>query len=173
MIKPLAPVEAKQTREALSRAVRDLCWPKPIANSTVIPYGAGVVVAFNISPFPGQAVGVRDENHQDAYSFPIRAGIDTVYLTPEQLPMLMLPELRRVVTLLYAINVDSTITFQGYKLDGTPIGERHYTFKEVDEINNVACFTGGANRIFIPLDQIQSVWKAADGWHVTVRYQYL
>ena len=34
--------------------------------------------------------------------------------------MLMLPELRRVVTLLNAIPIGEAITFRGYKVDGAP-----------------------------------------------------
>jgi hypothetical protein len=61
----------------------------------------------NVWPYVGQVIGVavkcrreHDDYGDEAYVFPVRVGVDSVYLLPEQLPMFMLPEVRRAAILL-------------------------------------------------------------------------
>jgi predicted HTH transcriptional regulator len=72
--KALDAQAVKLARESYSQAVRSFCFPSPIIDSVVVPHGNGSVVAVNVWPFPGQAVGVRSREHIDAYFFPFRSG---------------------------------------------------------------------------------------------------
>jgi hypothetical protein len=160
----LTAEEAKATRDACGEAVETLCSPKPMFEMVNVPSDAGVVVVVvNVWPFPGQAVGVRTE--PNGFSFPVRTGADTIFLLPEQLPMLMLPELRRVVTLLRAIPEGATIAYNhtaGQEVHSRP------RFVRVDERDNVVrLISEGGTSIVIALDFIKAVWKAEDMWHVT------
>lgn len=59
---PLDEKGAKEIRDAYSTAVRDHCSPAPVINPVVLPKDGGHVVAVNVWPFPGQAVGVRQKS---------------------------------------------------------------------------------------------------------------
>ncbi len=94
VIKGLASdADVKEVRDAYSKAATEFCSPSPVTDSKVIPHSSGKVIAVNVWPFPGQAVGVREEGYE-RWAFPWRSHIETKYLMPEQLPMLMIPELR-------------------------------------------------------------------------------
>ena len=175
--RPLNDVEAKATRDACGDAVDAYCSPKPVFDAFNVPHAQGVIVAVNVWPFPGQAVGVRtkpkdlgveDQTEATAFAFPVRSGADTIYLTPEQLPMLMLPELRRVVALLEAIPKESTVA---YNTRGSRTEETRYKFIGIDEARNVVTLVSepAGARFAMPLDFVRSVWKDEAGlWHVTV-----
>ena len=164
---PISDVDAKGVRDACSKAVAALCSPKPIFESERIRKDGGFVVAINIWPFPGQAIGVRRAREADAYVFPMRTGIDCVYLKPEQLPMLMIPELRRIVALLYAIPPGEDVMVL------QPNGPRQkFRFLRVDEVKNVVVLEhpqgSTTQRPFnIALDSVASVWCDESGiWQI-------
>jgi hypothetical protein len=168
--KPFDDATAKSVLDACDLAVRDLCAPKPIFDPVRLAKGSGFVVAINVWPFPGQAVGVRvGDETAGTFKFPFRTGTHCVYLKPEQLPMLMIPHLRRVVALLYSIP-------SGAKVCIRPRGGGHsvLTFVEVDELANVVKLSGthrNLNKVHhFALDDITSVWCDEQGvWQVPLR----
>jgi hypothetical protein len=169
MYKGLDGSGAKEAREAYSHAVRDYCFPPPIMDSVAMSHATGQIIAVNVWPFPGQAVGVRSREQSDAYFFPFRTGIDTNYLRAEQLPMLMIPQIRRIATLLRGIpqaeqiglQVRGRTNSQGYKMH----------FHHVDELANVVVLeapNATGVKMVHPLDRVESVWKDVDGWKLVI-----
>lgn len=176
---PLTDVEAKHVEQRYGDAVRERCSPQPFFELARIPKDGGFVVAINIWPFPGQAVGVRgsidksvEGSGMDAHLFPLRSGRSTTNILPEQLPMLMLPEVRRTMIMLAAIP------------QGEVVAVSHATYYEnvmelrvvsVDGFANTVAFerssTSGTWRLFVPLDQIESAWKEDTRWRVHLRGQ--
>lgn len=156
--------EAKQVRDAYSRAAKDYCSPSPVNDSKLIEHPTGKIVAVNVWPFPGQAVGVRGES--DSWTFPWRSGIDTAFLRPEHLPMLMLAELRRKVALLRSIRPDEKVTID----DGTRYERYLVEVNENENYTKLAAQPPGASNSYdhIALERIERVWKSTDGWEVHV-----
>lgn len=173
-----APAIAK-LRKAYSEAVRDFCSPRPICDSTPIAHGSGSVLAVNVWPFPGQVVGARlQQKGERIFRFPLRTGIDTHYLEAEQLPMLMIPELRRLVVLLRGIPRDEYV--RRYRSFASPGGEqlspvtKDCMFVAVDELSNVVMFREGPSYgeehyDYVPLDKVRSVWRERARWCVVIR----
>ena len=172
--KPLNDAETKLFRESYSRAVRDYCSPPPIVDSVPIPQATGSIVAVNVWPFPGQAVGVRSREHVDAYFFPIRTGIDTNFLTAEQLPMVMSADIRRKVILIRGMKTADPIAVRIKTRNGNEDQVRY--FDSVDELSNAVVFTSrppseNHTRYSYPLEQIQAVWRDdSKGWQMLIDY---
>lgn len=96
----MSEAEADVNRIKYEQANRDFCSPNPLLEAVVIPRPPGFVAAINVWPFVGQAVGVRiGAPDKAAWLFPLRVGTQTKFLRAEQLPMIMLPELRKVAIL--------------------------------------------------------------------------
>lgn len=64
--RPLSHDDAVAVEKRYGDAVKDLCSPKPLIDINAIQKDGGVVVAVNVWPFPGQAVGVRARVEQTA-----------------------------------------------------------------------------------------------------------
>lgn len=170
---PVAADRAKQIRDAYNQAVRDRCSPRPLVNPVVIPCQEGSVVAVNVWPFPGQAVGVRIEKEPLAFAFPFRTGVETIWLSAEQLPMLMVPEIRRISILLAAIPNGAWVVV-------ITANEWRFTLEDVRMLENVVVLTlrespvtgDGLHRglkFHLPIDVIRSVWKDAEGtWQLRI-----
>jgi hypothetical protein len=162
--------EVRIVRDAYSDAAKDFCRPSPVHNAVVLPYTDGSLVAVNVWPFPGQAVGVRLDSGGEHWCFPVRRGIDTPYLTPEQLPMLMLPELRRKLSLLRSIENDSKVTI----IQGHHTANEEWRFKGVAEEDNAVHFdkrtAGSAAReeVHVALEQVERVWRRHGNWWMHV-----
>ena len=188
---PLGPADIAETRQAVSNAVRDRLSPKPLVDMAVVPRGDGGIVAVNVWPFIGQPVGVRvtadkeaDGHGGDAYVFPLRTMVDSVYLLPEQLPMFMLPALRRTVILLNSIPPGAIVHVIALSTSGSR-EEGHCRITRIDELKNVVKFEplpkqtpgaphGGwitADKTY-PLDLIASVSESIGKWDVYVRAWY-
>lgn len=168
--KGLAESEAAQLKKAIEEAVRDRCSPHPVVDVAPIrvPGTDKLVVAINVPPSLA-LIGVkvmappRDkcaavETGEPAYIFPLRTTTQTVYLEPEQLPMYMTPEVRRVVLLLGRISSGANIiVHQAGPRD--ELGETGQ-FGEVDEGRNIFTYTvsdkagGRAGPYNMPLDQV-------------------
>jgi hypothetical protein len=162
---PLSEIDATETREAFAKAARDRCHPPPVVDPVVLPQGAGHVVAVNVLPFPGQPVGVwvecdkkKDGFGGRAYVFPVRVGIHTVFFRPEQLPMLIATDVRRVVSLLEGIPLRA----QCVALVWPDATHPHWSCM-VDQLNvneNSITVVSDANQVLaLPVDSIRSVWK--------------
>lgn len=187
---PMTQREAGEIKDAYALAVRDRCSPAPIHDAVLIPHDSGWLVAVNVWPFPGQPVGVsrRESGRGDADSagwcFPMRTGTHAVFLKPEQLPMLMVPEPRRIAVLLDSIpsdrrtNICLVFQFQA----GSSTARTDLDLEEVNPLANVAVFRvsqsqpegrlklPAAQLLHVPLDGIASVWRTEGGaWSVCLR----
>lgn len=165
---PMEQDEAKQVRDAFTQATRDRCSPKPLLNPVIIECEDKYVVAINVWPFPGQAVGVQLQREPLAFAFPFRTGVETIWLNAEQLPMLMVPELRRISILLDAIPTGASIgiyTPRGYITE--------YSLVELRALENVIVLKAGREekraKIHLPIDVIRSVWKEpSEEWRMVI-----
>lgn len=175
---PLTDADAKKVEQAYGDAVRDRCSPQPFFQPARIPKDGSFVVAVNVWPFPGQAIGVRgsldkavDRSGSDAYVFPLRSGRNTTEILPEQLPMLMLPELRRVATLLSSVSEAERVEVLSDDPNSAPVS---VNLKRVELLANIAVFTmkpsaNAMDEIRVPLDRIETAWQDHGCWRVIVR----
>jgi hypothetical protein len=180
---PLTETSASAIQAAFSQAVRDRCSPRPLIDFVRVAIPGGVVLAVNVWPYIGQVVGVRvkcDKSAEgfgdDAYVFPMRVGVDSAYLLPEQLPMLMLPEVRRVAVLLQGIANDSQVEVIVLRRspERPPAVTYTGTVESIDEVRNRVVFSvaagGGYMPQAMPLDHVETVFEQRKGhWRVVVR----
>jgi hypothetical protein len=146
--------------------------PAVLVTAEPTVHGSGFLPVIRIEPSMGQAIGVRIQAAEgsigeakappETFAFPLRVGDHSVWLQPEQLPMLMIPELRRNIVLLRRI-VGEKVRSHRFFRHKQPQGVGAMVLGKVNEEANVV--TLGDNGI--PLDQIRSVWKDADGWHLS------
>jgi hypothetical protein len=180
-------------RDAYNKAVSARCAPAPIVDPVLIPRDGGWLVAVNVWPFPGQPVGVSTRDHSrggvgdNGWAFPLRTGVHTIFLKPEQLPMLMVPDARRVAILLEQVPLERRQKVQVFWHDATSNGrhlqDRYLALVEVRPLENVAVFvnrnvidemyptmsSGVTKALHLPLDAIRSVWSDGDGdWAVLI-----
>lgn len=174
---PATEADADATRIRYEQANRDFCSPNPLLEAVVIPRPPGFVTVVNVWPFLGQAVGVRmGAPDKPTWLFPFRVGTQTKFLRAEQLPMIMLPELRKAAILLSQISEGEGVMIQN------PGGGSNVQmlFKSI-QIES-ATFTMQTNRgmqgpnevATFPLEAILMIWKHhRDGWQIAVRGQIL
>ena len=180
---PMPEERADAIRVGYSRAVANRCSPVPLCQPNVLRFESGFLVAVSVWPFPAQPIGVeiKADRANEGYGgscfvFPLRTAVDTIWVQPEQLPMLMIPEVRRISFLLESIphenRTDIHVTMRS--------GERALEVTTLDLIEvrvlqNVALFRGAAGKLpetvcHIPLDGIESVWSTASGtWRVALK----
>jgi len=171
---PISSEDAARLATIYSHAVRDNCLPKPIHKVETIAVDGGHVIAVNVWPFIGQPIGVRVKDASTAYRFPLRSGKDTIFLTPDQLHMFMLPQLRRVTILLEGIPPEdrNAVWIKG---DGFPNGI-NVELLDVKPLQNVFRFAmiqplapQGSQRDVraLSLDDVDSVWRTEAGrWFI-------
>jgi hypothetical protein len=169
---PLTAADAKALADAFEDAVKSRCYPRTTVDCAIIPYDTGVVLAVNVAPFPGQAVAVRvkgekeDGHGGDAYVFPLRTGRDCSFITPEQLPMLMLPALRHAVIRLSQISQQFVAGEPERGLrsidTGTPNKFSEYSINEAGSTVTFKMIPAGTD-VNVPLDFIGPVWRSALG----------
>lgn len=170
--KPMTEDEAVFACNEYKTAQRDRLRPAVIVLPEMRPHDEGFLVTVKVEASVGQAIAVRfipkvdvepeTKATPEIYGFPLRVGDNTTWLQPEQLPMLMIPELRRKILLLKQIGgntVKVDCLFRGgganHSATSAPVG-----FLDVE---GNAVHIGGH---VIPLDQIRTVVREADGWHV-------
>lgn len=172
---------ADTVRIKYEHAGRDFCSPNPILEPVVIQRPPGFVTAVNVWPFPGQAIGVRvGPLDKPAWLFPFRVGTQTKFLSAEQLPMMMLPELRKPAILLSqiadgeAVQIQNQGGGQSVRLIFKSIQLQAGTFAlqilpQSPIRPGAAAFSQVAN---IPLEAVYLVWKHhIDGWQIAIRGQ--
>jgi hypothetical protein len=181
---PLDEQRANLIAIAYSNSVAQRCSPAPVVNPTILSRDAGYVVAVNTWPFPAQTVGVRISNAEtfprkkrNAWVFPLRVGRGSIDVKPEQLPMLMVPEVRRIALLLQQIEIDdrsraSVVVFHKPPTAGA-LSRMDLRLDKVDVLENVLVLHGIGERphvpVYIPLDSVRSVWRShGDRWSVVV-----
>lgn len=171
---PLDDAEAKATVRAVDDAVKVRCSPSPVVSAEKIAHGSGYIVALNVSPFPGQPVGVwvkgdRADGYGDpCWTFPVRVGAQTKFFRPEQLAMLMSAEYRRIVILLDAVKAgDEVLLTTPNRGRG---GEIKCSFESSSALNNLMVLQSnerGGGKFRIPIDRVRSAWQ--DGsWYVLI-----
>lgn len=171
---PLSETDANETIHAVEQAVRDRCSPSPVVSQNKVPLDVGFVVAINVSPFPGQPVGVRlrsdrTEGHGgDAWTFPVRIGTQTKFFRPEQLAMLMSAEYRRIAILLNEIKPgDEVLLTTPNRGHGS---EMKCSFQSSSALDNILVLPSkerGVGTFRIPIDRVRSVWR--DGsWYILI-----
>jgi len=171
MYQPLDEAAASDVQKAASEAVMDRCSPRPIFDFVRIRHGDGFVLAVNVWPYIGQPVGVavkclkcHDDFGGRAFVFPMRIGDRSDYLLPEQLPMFMLPEVRRAVILLQRIPVGEALRFR----IGNSYPEKRGKMGSLDEASNAVTFdwVNGGVRERWPISEVRTVVKNDLGWLV-------
>jgi hypothetical protein len=180
---PLSEDQANVIRASYSEAVRDRCLPRPDFDPIPIRRGQGFVVAVNVQPFVGQIVGVATKSTEfgdDAFVFPVRSGVDAVYLSPERLSMFFEPKLRRHIVLLNRIPASAVVSVyvsgaqggESLAFEGSLIG--------IDPYENAVRFEhssgdGGTTRKAFPLDHVERIFKGVHArdyqgrWNVCFR----
>lgn len=175
------PIKTVQEAEALTNAyelaVTQRCVPQPVIEVVRIDtvpgiHPPGYVVAVNIYAAPMGPIGVRWEG-KESFAFPLRTATQTHWMTPTELSMLMVPEVRRVMILLDEIpdaerhdllvfhkriqagpHVKATLT----KVDRTTITVNRYVSAAVGRVEST-----------LPIDRVTSVWRnGTDGWAIAL-----
>lgn len=175
---PVLESVAKEICDAFSKAVRERCSPAPLIDPKPIAKDSGFVVVVNVWPFPAQAVGVRSKE-SDAYFFPLRVGLHTIFIKPEQLPMLMLPDVRRAEILLSAIPASERqkIIFiyrrRNQKTDHIEADMSRADLIDINRSTNSVLLkfytkNGDCMDTSIPLDAVKTTWKTDNGWHISI-----
>jgi hypothetical protein len=204
------PADAKALRDALAEAVKERCCPQPLVDARTIRRGSDELLAFNVWPFFGQVVGVKvsaEPEHvgdyagdavvyplrRNAHVYPLRQIDRTIYLTAEQVPMFMIPEIRRVAALLSAIPINDPINLPGQRaarlrwrphrtMPGTLTSHADCRLISIEPMQNAVeglvprflakTTKGGSPGIdvsfSIPLEDVRSVWKEGSFWWVLV-----
>jgi hypothetical protein len=182
---PISAKKAEEVRNNFSRAIETRCSPSPLIDIAIIPIDQTRVIAVNTWPFPGQSIGVRaktDSNIEgksvDAYFFPLRVGVNTDFIKPEQLPMLMVPEIRRIVILLDLIprSEYKTVRIHCYFIGSDEQGEEDASLETFDIFSNSIAIhvpmqgrPAETKKHILPLDTVRSVWKGTNGrWNISL-----
>jgi len=169
---PMTQKQAQQARDMYSKAVTERCRPKPLFDFEMFQSDGGFVLAVNVWPSTvliGVIVKVHkpDEGYGgESFVFPVRVGSDTdPHIEPEKLAMYMLPEVRRNFILISRIAVGERVEVEVQHLAGSH-RDIAVSFTGVDYDSNLVIFSGGNE---FPLDQVQTVYRAAGKWHMTFK----
>lgn len=164
-----------------AQAVARRCRPLPLWTLERFPVGnEKVLCVINVEPHTTQMVGVLNADQSDIpnreclwHCFPLRIGSHTTYIAPEELPMYMLPDVRRNIILLNAISQGSKICVRypyqhgesSDKKEGTEIQihEEHNYFELVNHNDLNMCGK-------FPIDGIRSVWNGKHGWNIWMKF---
>lgn len=170
---PMDETRAEAVKAAYDSAVADLCRPQPVIDAVRLKAPApfdGFVVAVNVNPTPLSPIGVRwvGDPKCPSWAFPLRTTTHTTFLSPTELPMLMVPEVRRVAIILDSIPLDERVDVEivcrgrGGSLAGVisrvqllGIDERMTTVRlgwSAHEHRPIVTST-------IPIDRVKSVWQ--------------
>lgn len=159
-----------------TEVTKDHVRPSPVVSFARIARGESFLVAVNIQPFPGQAVGARQAG--DSYAFPVRVLDRNVPYSPEQLPMLMIPELRRIATLLHAVpsgkgliihsNTPRRVNFPVYFVQSL---SEEYNCVVLQTLDARATSEGGWPTVLpMAFEEIEYVWRTPEPrWHLKWR----
>jgi hypothetical protein len=190
--------KAQRTVRAYEEAVRDRCRPVPLIDPSTIEHPEGnFVVAINVFPVLHQPVAVKvrgsvsDGYGSDTYIFPVRLSTHAIFLQPDQIAMLMNPDIRRTLILLEHISEKErdavAVHWTGFRrttTENAPVSVSLFSISKVDVDSNVvvlaepraAKLVAGyqsqtfAGTVPIPLDDIESVWcEAHELWAIRVR----
>lgn len=184
---PLERDHAARIAREFEEATRDRCAPPPSLTTEMLQHDGGVILAIHVSPFPVPvAVKVRgdkaDGYGDPAWTFWRRVASQNVPFRPEELPMLMTPEIRRIALLLRAIGFNqahvvrrtSSETAATIRYDKGRSEVLVSKVVEVDELRNTVLFEkddATSGRFTVPLDHVVTVFRNPVGaWIVNVAY---
>ncbi len=157
--------------DALHAVVNERLRPQPIVAPRPIEIDGTHVVALNVYPTVGQATGVRvkqtecdDGDHRknvDAYLFPMRVGEDSIWLNPEQAAMLMIPSLRRTISMLRQVPEKAKVHVTFLPSNAVRFSGGVHTLESLDDLRN-ALVLGGIDILrtqgrVVPLDAVLGV----------------
>ena len=184
--KPMKLDDFQRVRDGFSNAATNKCFPKPTHSSTPLGVDGGYILAINVEPSVSSLIGVRvttSKTHEgkeeaEAFVFPKRVAQHTTFLRPDSFPMHMLPELRRIVILLNAVEKTVPVLLIRETVDPDDAGDdRSYLFlEEINEQTNTVVFRPASegeepvNLVVYPLDQIRTVFRRSDDWLVHMGY---
>lgn len=166
---PMREEVSERIRAMYSRAVAQLCSPRPIVRTHVIAIEGGNVIACNVDPVLVGLVGVRADPQGHSWRFPIRTGKDTFFLDPEHLAMYFEPKLRRHVMLLERIGKSDVV----HVVAGTKNYDGYHEFRgriaSIDVDSNTVTFNydGSGPRQF-PLDHVKTIYRGGqtENWRI-------
>lgn len=168
---PLAQADSAKVQHLYEEAVRDRCHPTPAIAFEEFEKDGGVVLAVHAAPFPSVVAvwitgDARDGYGDRAWLFFSRIASHCKAFTPEVLPMLMMPEIRRTAILLRSIAPDDPISLRHDPQSRNSVPVRLVEIRELENAVHFKADQKGAP-IVVPLDGITTVFKSADGrWHV-------
>ncbi len=176
---PVPESEANKRKEAISQAVAQRCRPAPRLDAVILPHGNEFVLAVNVWPQLNPVVGVRVDSQKDsggyggkAWVFPVRTGTNAHYISPENLAMYMLPQVRRTAVLLSRITPGQRIRCIWIETGSTEVR----TFNGFDEEANVVklALVGETPREhWVALDGIVRVFQDVDHeWQLYFHEKY-
>lgn len=176
--------DLKAAQDAISLSVAQRCSPRPVIDFGRYLMTTGHVLTVLVYPSVGQPIGVRAMSDAtqggyggEAFAFPVRSGSDSVFLLPEQLPMYMMPEVRKIAIALSAIKEGEQIVVHPHS--GRNPGAAYeppfrVQFVGSDVLSNSLTFrharaSKAANDVSLPLEAIRSVWKSLNEWHIALK----
>jgi hypothetical protein len=171
--------EAEKLKRAYELAVTQRCVPQPTVEVVRIEtdpaiHPPGHVVAVNVHAAANAPIGVRwDDTGSESFAFPLRTATQAHFMSPTEIPMLMVPQVRRFAVLLERIpqKERSAIDIQHSSPDGAPLSTTA-TFLGLDDDLTTAKFRPASGPIglsTIPLDKITAIWRKDEGhWYISV-----
>jgi hypothetical protein len=164
---PLVDGDAQAAKRDYEEAIRDRCRPAPIFDVAFIARDAGVIVAVNVWPMPGQPVGVEllkkdladyEREFEGTYFYPLRVGSQTRSILPEQMPMFIDAKSRKAAILLSRA-VGSAIVMCVPKYEKNRFWRDELKLLAVDiQANCLALELDGKYRVAVPLDMVEAAW---------------
>lgn len=176
---PLSVREATQVARSYQEAVRDRVRPLPIVDAHPLSKNAGYVVVVNVQPFLGQAVGVHvkppETDLHNLFHYPLRVSTQTVFLTPEQLPMFTDARIRRIAILLEQARGSRVEIQLPPSADGRlhPAAGTIYAVNIATNTLEIGWLNEGPN-VRIPLDLIAGVCEGFNApWQLFLRGRFV
>jgi len=171
---PMTKEEATTICDEYGTAHATRLRPAPIVTRAIVEYETGYLAVITVQSSMGQAIGVRVKKEEVAsdepktppeiFAFPLRVGDQTNWLQPEQLNMLMIPELRRNILLLRQARGHSIQIDKIYRSGSPEYGGAYGpTITEIRELDNALIFGDGSS---LALNQVTAVWKGPGGWRI-------
>lgn len=174
--------DADEAIEAYQTAQKDWCVPVPPIDPVRIDCPDGdFIVAINIAAVLDRPVAVKvkdavqDRFGPEAYVFPVRLSTHAIPYSPENLPMLLNPAIRRTAILLESIPLGQrsavALSWIAYldQVGKATMATTPMSVLEIDLECNVLRIELRTAKETIPLDDVEAVWKNRDGlWQVRV-----
>jgi hypothetical protein len=184
----LSSTEASDARTAFNEAVTRRCSPVPVIDPQIIERAPGeFVVAVNVPPYSTLPIGVRVTTDQakegkawDSWIIWVRVGTEAMPFRPEQIAMLMIPEVRHAMTLLDSIpkgkqtGICAFFRMPQMEPESARTKRSYLDLEGVRPLENVAIFRKAQGQkpgahpidegiVHIPLSEIGAVWSVKEG----------